>query len=125
VEHPLDILKQDKAGTLTPEALEAVATVHPDLYAHIQKQLLQKSAVKGQTLPYQSKMMISMILAQNVIPSLQPGSLQANQAMLQPQMSQQSLGASPKTSRGSHTLKNINVSGRAMLPMTQTILRNR
>jgi len=124
VQNPLSILKDAQNGSLSPETLEAAAAVHPELYTHIQTQLMQKSAQKGVTLPYQSKMMISMILGQNVVPSLSRGSVQANQALLQPTMPAQIPGQQgPKSSRGPHTLKNLNVSGRYNLPMTQSILR--
>src|SRR5206468_727699 len=44
VNRPTSILKQAAAGTLTPEAIEAVATVYPELYAKIRGAIVEKLA---------------------------------------------------------------------------------
>lgn len=71
VENPFSILEQAAAGVLTQESVEAVKTVYPDLYNHMQQAILEKaSSRKG--VPYESLLMMSMILGEPLTPSLSP-----------------------------------------------------
>ena len=67
---PLSILKQASAGTLSPEAVEAVATVYPELMTKIRTQLLDK--ISGSRTPpsYRARMMTSMLLGSDTDGSL-------------------------------------------------------
>lgn len=61
VEHPTEILKQAASDTLTPEAVEAVKVVYPELYQQMQTALLEQSARMG-PMPYRSRLMLSTLL---------------------------------------------------------------
>lgn len=61
VDKPTRILKQAANDTLTPEAVEAVKAVYPDMYAVIQKALLEQ-ATKFGPMPYRSQLMMGMLL---------------------------------------------------------------
>lgn len=67
VNHPLDILKELKNGTITKESLETVQTVYPKLVGQIQKaisdNLNEKNVAK---MPYQQKLMISAFLGMDI-----------------------------------------------------------
>lgn len=87
VERPADILNQAAAGTLTPEAVEAVATVYPELFATMRAALIDKIASKasnpkGDSIPYRTKMMLSLLLGSDVDGSTAPAMVKANQATL-------------------------------------------
>jgi hypothetical protein len=66
VQHPASILKQAAAGTLTREAVEAVATVYPELFGSIQAAIVDKLASHRGDVPYESKLMAGMILGQDL-----------------------------------------------------------
>lgn len=78
VNNPLVVLKQAAAGTLTPEAVEAVQVVYPELLAKVRQQLLQKlTSVRG-PIAYQQRLMVSMVLGFDVDGSFSPSALAAN-----------------------------------------------
>lgn len=80
VNKPMSIMKQAAAGTLTPEAVEAVRTVYPDLYAKMSAAIVEKLAVRPPNkLPYQSKLMISMLLGQDMDGTTSPAAIALNQ----------------------------------------------
>jgi hypothetical protein len=66
VQRPASILKQAAAGTLTREAVEAVATVYPELFGSIQAAIVDKLASHRGDVPYESKLMAGMILGQDL-----------------------------------------------------------
>jgi hypothetical protein len=66
VQRPTSVLKQAAAGTLTPEAVEAVAVVYPELYARIQAALVDKIAGHSGAIPYPSRLMASLLMGQDL-----------------------------------------------------------
>jgi hypothetical protein len=84
VQRPTSILKAAAAGTLTPEALEAVKTVYPALFQQIQSQLMDKLASK-KDVPYRSRLMLSMLLGQNIDGSTNGMTIARNQMAMAPQ----------------------------------------
>ena len=81
-ENPAGVLKQAAAGTLTPEAVEAVQTVYPALYRHIQEAVVEKLASRHGAVPYQSRLMLSMLTGLDVDGSATGPAIAANQAAL-------------------------------------------
>ena len=82
VEKPQRLLAQAAAGRVTPEAVEAVATVYPELFAQMQNAIMDKLAdVKG-VVPYQQRLALSLILGQDLDGSSLPQAVQANQNAL-------------------------------------------
>lgn len=73
VKDPYVVLKQASAGTLTPEAVEAVSTVYPKLYEKMQEELMSKLMDRNvDKIPYRKKMMLSMLMQRNLDGSLEP-----------------------------------------------------
>lgn len=69
VADPTGILDLAQAGTLTPEHVEAVQTVYPELYNEIVAALVDSMAeaqASGKTIPYASRRMLSMLLGSDV-----------------------------------------------------------
>lgn len=79
VHRPTSILKQAAAGTLTPEAVEAVKTVYPELFGRMQQAVLGKIADSNGHVPYQNRAMLSLLLGQPMDSTTQPGSLKMAQ----------------------------------------------
>lgn len=65
VQHPLSVLKQAAAGTLTPEAVEALQTVYPDIYEQVKATAIAKMAGRS-NIPYRQKLMLSMLVGQDL-----------------------------------------------------------
>lgn len=80
VQNPLGVLRQAQAGTLTPEAIEALQTVYPALYAKIQGQIVGHLA-KGKTIPYRQKLMFSMLMGKDLDGTLSGMAIARNQAL--------------------------------------------
>src|SRR5262249_5918633 len=79
---PLSILKQAQAGTITPEAIEAVATVYPELFQQMRQRTIDYLGKHGnKTVPYQSQLGLTMLLGVNVSPTTSGPSLMLNQAV--------------------------------------------
>jgi hypothetical protein len=88
IEHPLQVLKQVKAGTLTSQAMEVMTQVYPKLLSEMQESVmkemidysvkLKKGEVK--TLPYQTLMSLSSFLGQPLDVSLSPREILRNQS---------------------------------------------
>lgn len=65
VQKPLGVLKQAAAGTLTPEAIEALSVVYPKLYDQMRAQVVAKMGGRS-NIPYQQKLMLSMLVGQDL-----------------------------------------------------------
>lgn len=79
VDEPLSILKQASAGTLTPEGVEAVRTVYPDLYESMQTKVLE-ALTRHPDVPYRSRQMLGMLLGMDLDGSR--AGMAANQAAM-------------------------------------------
>jgi hypothetical protein len=129
VENPLIILKQAANGTLTHESMEAVSTVYPALFTQIKQALMSSLSdnKKAKEMPYQKKMMLSLLLGQNLDGSLEPQAIQANQSQLdianaQQQQKEQAFIGTPKpTSKG---MREISISERALTAQQATAQRS-
>lgn len=65
VNQPLSILKQAAAGVLTPEAVEAVATVYPDLLDRVRKGLVA-GMIKHPNPGQSTRQMLSLIMGEDL-----------------------------------------------------------
>ncbi len=83
VANPLGILKQAAAGTITPEAVEAVRTVYPELFAQMQSAIIEKLAGMRSRPPYQSILGMSAIMGYSLDGSTTPEAVMRNQLAFQ------------------------------------------
>lgn len=72
VENPLSILDDMESGTLTPQAIEAVRTIYPNLMNEIQTQTMDELAKKRPNLTYGKKIQLSMLLGFPVSDTMKP-----------------------------------------------------
>lgn len=82
VEDPTSILKQAAAGTLTPESVEAVKAVYPDLFQKMTTSILDKLTSQRTPVPYRTKLMVSFLLGTDLDGTLSPASIARNQAAI-------------------------------------------
>lgn len=124
IENPLIVLKHAKEGSLTPEHVEAISTVYPKLYNKIQEELLSHIVnAPNKKLPYRSQLMVSMLLGQNLVPSLAPSSIVANQMTLNKPMGQPT--QPPKAPSSRNNPSKLDLSNRSLTPLQSTIVRTR
>jgi hypothetical protein len=92
-EDPLIILNRIKDGTLLPDDMKCVSAIYPKLYERLKVQLTQELATrmeKNETIPYKTRISLSMFMTQPLDATLQPMSIQAAQAgSVKPQEQQQ------------------------------------
>lgn len=121
VQDPLVVLKQAAAGTLTKEAVEAVQTVYPELYAKIQAGLLAKIATHGTDVPRRSRLMLGALLGQDVDGSM--AGMLANQAVFRAPSRQQSGLKAPAVKPSVRGMEKVTVASRLMTPMQASASR--
>lgn len=120
LQNPVGILYQANQGTLTPEAVEAVKTVMPNLMQEIQSHIIEEMSKKGHDLfklPMQKKLGLSLLMGGDMMNATKQENLALNQASLASPGAQQAMNAMEgqvKTSRAGMskiTLANRNMDG--------------
>lgn len=87
-QQPLVIMEHIKNGTLLPQDLVVLKTIHPDTYNKISAKLTQEmvNAVhSGEAIPYKTKMSMSLFLGQALDSTMTPQAITAAQPLNQPQ----------------------------------------
>lgn len=80
VEKPLSILKAAAAGTLTPQQIDAVKAVYPQLYQDIQQRVVNRLSDEPKGIPKKARLMLNMLTGIDVDGTFSPASIQRNQA---------------------------------------------
>jgi len=62
VEHPLNILKDIESGSVSPEQVETLATVYPDLYSRIQREVMDQITTSNEPVPYSKRLQLGLLL---------------------------------------------------------------
>lgn len=81
-EQPLVVLKSLKEGRITSKDINALATMYPNLYKNLAQKMSEqvaKSIQKGESLPYSTRMGLSLFLGQSLDSSTTPSAIQAIQ----------------------------------------------
>lgn len=112
VQNPMGILKQAAAGTLTPEAVEAVATVYPELFDRMRAEAVSRLA-GAKAVPYRSRLMLTMLLGQDMDGTTTPMALMRNRMVFA-----KPLAPPPPAKPGKLTLAN-----RMQTPMQESAAR--
>ncbi len=113
VEKPISLLSQIKEGTLTKEGMEAVQTVYPKLYSQMQNavmdQVTTKMAKDPNSVPYSTKLMLSMFTGNDMTNSLKPSNISSAQQVFAMQ--------AQKGPQKASSLSKINVAEQALTPV--------
>jgi hypothetical protein len=116
VDRPTSILEHAAAGTLTPLDVEAVRTVYPQLYQSMKQAAMQQLVDRsGKPVPYRGRLMLSILLGQDVDGTTSPKAIQGNQAVYQRPSAKE--GAAPPPP---HTLGKLDGANRLMTPSQAT-----
>ena len=81
-ENPVSVLAHVRAGTVTPEHLEALSAIYPSLGAEMRAQLMDRVAQEiagGKAIPYRTRLGLSAFLGGNLDSTTTPEALSANQ----------------------------------------------
>lgn len=113
VEDPTSILKQAAAGTLTPQAVEAVRTVYPQLFEKMTQSVMEKLTSHRGPVPYQSRLMLSMLLGADLDGSLKPEFIIRNQAALRASVANNG----PSSPAGPAKAEKLTIANRSLTPM--------
>jgi hypothetical protein len=89
VDNPMTILDDLNAGILTPESVEAVRTIYPDIYAQMSQKIIDKMATVKKPISYQAKLQISTLLGIPISSALGPQFIQSMQGNIQPEQQEQ------------------------------------
>jgi hypothetical protein len=87
-QQPLSVLQHVKDGSLTPFHIQALDAMYPSLYKGLKVHAIQSMAeahTKEVTIPYKTKMGMSLFLGMPLDPSISPANLMANQTPPVPQ----------------------------------------
>lgn len=79
---PMIVLDKMKQGTLTADDITALGTMYPAVYNKIKSKLLTESVEavrKGQTIPYKTKISMSMFMGQPLDSTMTPAAIQSTQ----------------------------------------------
>jgi hypothetical protein len=87
-QQPLVVLDKIKKGTLTAEDIKTLGTLYPKMYNRIKDRLqteMTNHLAKGETIPYKTRVSLSMFMAQPLDSTMFPASIQATQPAPQQQ----------------------------------------
>ena len=107
--NPIGILNHIKSGTLTPENLNHLKSMYPEIHDHISKKLTEKiieSQQSGESPPYRTRQSMSLFLGSPLDSTMTPQAIQSIQSLYAPKQPQQS-GAPKKQAKGTSKLGEI------------------
>lgn len=102
-EQPMIVMQKIKDGTLTPHDTAALKALYPALYGRMVQKMTEQmvdATSKGQSIPYKTRMSMSLFMGQALDSTMNPGAIRAAQPkppMAQPQTAQQP-ASNPKRS---------------------------
>lgn len=115
VQDPIGVLQQAAHGLVTPEAIEAVSTVYPQLYLGMQQAILSRLTGRhASPIPYQSRLAMSLFMGQDMDGTLAPSFVSARGGMM---------GQPPPKPPGPSRADKLKVANRFKTPMQQAAER--
>ena len=119
-QQPLTVLKSLKDGTLTPNDIQHLQALAPKTYEKLQQDLtnyMTDQLSKGKSIPYKTRMGLSMFLGQPLDSTMSPQSIQSAQP--KPPQGQPATPTTPATGPR-HSASALNkLPGAAMTPLEQ------
>lgn len=84
VEDPTSVLESLQKGDITPEQVDALKVVYPEMYGQLQKQIMSEVAALGdKQIPYAKAQALSELFGVPLHPAMRPEFIAAQQAALQ------------------------------------------
>lgn len=98
-ENPITVLEHMAAGSVTPEEIETLQTLYPQMYDRLQKQVLDAIMKPDVNMSYDQRLMLSSIFDTPVDPTLQPNMMGALQQTFAQRKQAPQQGAQPQAPR--------------------------
>lgn len=115
VEQPLGVINHVGQGTVTPEEIEGLKAVYPNIYNKLQKSIVNAIIDHGEDIPYQQRLKLGQLFQIPSDPSLDPqfiATMQSNYTG-EPAQAQQGPGRPAKS--------NLNIDSSKLLTETQKV----
>lgn len=109
-ENPLVVVHSIKEGTLTPQDLLSLKTMYPSLYGSLQQKLTNEmiqSLSKGNSIPYKTRMGLSLFMGQSLDSTMTPQGILSNQATFQQNVSPTQKGPEARTGHSMKALSKV------------------
>lgn len=120
IETPTNALHDVARGTLVPETMEALSAVYPKMLSEMQSSVMDKMTTvmaKEKLIPYRTKLSLSMFLGSDMVNSLDPKSMLANQNTM-------STATQAHQAQQSGQINRVNKSGVAKMDKSNRFLTN-
>ena len=129
IDKPISVMKHLKNGTLSPEHIEALQTVYPTLYNEMKMSLSNSMATHiskngKDTMPYSSKLSLSMFMGEDLVRSLGQQAIASNQATLMQGGKNQAMNQQKSIAKVTQSgLDKVTKASRYLTPMQATAQR--
>lgn len=130
VEDPMSVMADAVNGRVTPEGIETLNTVYPNLYTQMKSSLIneivsKKAKNKDITIPYQKRIAINQFLGVNLDSTLNPMNVMANQAIMNKKQNEKTAQENTAMLKPSQKgLSNINIASRSETDQQKSSRRN-
>ncbi len=97
-QQPLNVLARIKQGTLTPQDMTTLKTIYPSVYQNLSNKIMTHvvdTANKGETIPYATRLQLSMFLGQPLDSTMTQPAIATMQARAQAQQQQAATPQAP------------------------------
>lgn len=113
VQEPMSILQRAANGTLTKPQLEAIRAVYPAFAKDLETKALERLLDKSKSIPYQSRLMLSMLASVSADGTTTPRAIAANQTAIARAggREEQKMQTPPKTDAKSNPAKRMALPG--------------
>lgn len=108
IHNPVQVLDQVKRGTLTKEALEAMSIVYPKMYDQMKQTIMDRISNENITIPYKTRLMISMFTGQDMTNTLKAPTMAAVQATYGSKSQKAPAGQAPQPVPGASKITSSN-----------------
>jgi hypothetical protein len=105
VNNPVAVIESIPSGTVTPDQIDAIRTVHPEIYAELQKTMMNAIMEAGDKMPYERRLLIGNLLQIPADYALNPKFI----AQMQQPFAREDQGGRPEGSTDSQPRRKTNV----------------
>lgn len=113
-EHPLNILEDLKTGTVSPEQVETLKAVYPDLYKRIQSSVMEQVST-AENIPYSKRLQLGLLLDIPADSSLTPAVIKSLQTTFKT--------TEPEKEPAPTRLQSLKVNNSLQTPVEKTMTR--
>jgi hypothetical protein len=121
---PASVLAHIRNGTIHPDHVDALATIYPAIHREMGIQIMEGLAAltaRGGTVPFKTRMGLSLFLGGNMDPALSPSAMRSNQLAFSTAAQNEQTG---NVEPGTRSALNLGVASRMTTPMQASASRS-